>query len=66
MVKYCEENSFDYDVVYEIEHNEPNVFTAKFVYEGLALGGKLGNHFIGGDVIFDHGLKFQRDVNDLL
>ena len=66
MVTDCEENNLDYDVVSDIENNEPNVFTDKFVYEGLVLGGKLLNHFQGGDVILNLGLKFQRDVNHLL
>jgi len=61
-----EENSVGCDVESEIENNDPNVLTAKFVQEELALGRKLGNHFQGGDVILDRSLKFQRDVNILL
>ena len=46
--------------------NEPNVFTTKFVHEGLVLGRKLGNHFQREDVNVDRGLKFQQAVNDQL
>ena len=43
----------------DIENNELNIFTAKFVHEGLVFGRKLGNHFQGGDVNLDRGLKLQ-------
>ena len=39
MVKNCRENSANFKVESDIENNEPNVFTAKFV------GKKLGNYF---------------------
>ena len=61
----CEENGDKYDLESDIENQEPNVFTAKFVHEGLVLGRKLGNHF-QGDVNLDRVLNFQRGVNDLL
>ena len=61
----CEENSNKYDLESGIENHEPNVFTAKFVQEGLVLGRTLGNHF-QGDINLDHGLESQRGVNKLL
>lgn len=44
----------------------PVTFTAKVIREGLALGRKLGNHFIQNDTNVERALRFQRDINRCL
>ena len=44
----------------------PVTFTAKVIPEGLALGRKLGNHFIQNDTNVERSLRFQRDINRCL
>ncbi|UYV61472.1 TIGD1 [Cordylochernes scorpioides] len=41
----------------------PVTFTAKVIREGLALGRKLGNHFMQNDTNVERALRFQRDIN---
>ena len=41
----------------------PVTFTAKVIREGIALGRKLGNHFIHNDTNVERALRFQRDIN---
>ncbi|UYV72548.1 hypothetical protein LAZ67_9003644 [Cordylochernes scorpioides] len=40
--------------------------TAKVIREGLALGRKLGNHFMQNDTNVERALRFQRDINRCL
>ncbi|UYV77478.1 hypothetical protein LAZ67_15001178 [Cordylochernes scorpioides] len=44
----------------------PVTFTAKVIREGLALGRKLGNHFMQNDTNVERALRFQRDINRCL
>ncbi|UYV68152.1 TIGD1 [Cordylochernes scorpioides] len=44
----------------------PVTFTAKVIREVLALGRKLGNHFMQNDTNVERALRFQRDINRCL
>ncbi|UYV62968.1 hypothetical protein LAZ67_2002670 [Cordylochernes scorpioides] len=44
----------------------PVTFTAKVIREGLALGRKLGDHFMQNDTNVERALRFQRDINRCL
>ncbi|UYV83997.1 hypothetical protein LAZ67_X000848 [Cordylochernes scorpioides] len=44
----------------------PVTFTAKVIREGLALGRKLGNHFMQNDTNVERALRFQCDINRCL
>ncbi|UYV76844.1 TIGD1 [Cordylochernes scorpioides] len=51
---------------YDEEELVPVTFTAKVIREGLALGRKLGNHFMQNDTNVERALRFQRDINRCL
>ncbi|UYV71214.1 hypothetical protein LAZ67_8002211 [Cordylochernes scorpioides] len=44
----------------------PVTFTAKVIREGLALGRKLGNHFMQNDTNVERASRFKRDINRCL
>ena len=44
----------------------PVAFTAKVIREGIALGRKLGNHFIQNDKNVERALRFQSNINRCL